>query len=183
MTPEKLKKIKELPWIKKNETYDISLNCKVGLEWLLVDIHENMYWFSANKDYPKDLPELPKPILLKGEIIKENKNSLELGKRGTPNSLIKEIDSLIELMTSPDRDFLTKKTMTKPLPKDTKICPNSNKDKPFFLYGALSRHIEKLKSKKLLMEKEEITQEELDEISTELNDVKSRIREKFNMKL
>ncbi len=47
-------------------------------------------------------------------------NGKDLGPWGkvTPDSLIKEIDSLIKLMSSPDRDFLTEETMTKPLPRD-----------------------------------------------------------------
>ena len=97
------------------------------------------------------------------------------------NNLVKEVDNLIKLMTNPDRDFLTEETMTKPLPRDTKIYPNNNKDKPFNDEGVVDRRLrqlaERLKAKKLLIENEEATQEELNEISIELGKVKLRIKE------
>lgn len=30
--------------------------------WANINIHDNMYWISADKYYSKDLPELPKPV-------------------------------------------------------------------------------------------------------------------------
>ncbi len=111
----------------------------------------------------------------------ENKNILGAEGKGTPNLLVKEIDSLIKFMKSPDRDFLTEETITKPFPRDTKIYPNSNKDKPFSDEGVEERRLEhfseKLKAKRLLIEKGEVTQEELNEISIELSEVKLRIKE------
>ncbi len=95
------------------------------------------------------------------------------GKNLGPGSMIEEIDNMIKLMTDPDRDFLTEETMTKPLPRDTKIYSNNNKFIPFCEEGV----VERLKAKKLLMEKGEATQEELDRISIELNKVKLRIKE------